>query len=163
MRVAVIGSGLSGLTAAALLAKRGHEVSVFEQHEDIGGVTSGIEKDGFRWDLGQMLVPDLGPGEPARRILEELGISDRVEVAKGCRGNVFPDFHIFRPDSCAGPYWRKQYLKEVFPGEAGGLERYYRVYDRVHDLVALADRRGRWGRSRRQERKYSRFTQRTCP
>ena len=52
MRVAVIGSGLSGLTAAALLAKRGHEVSVYEQHEEIGGVTSSVQKDGFRWDLG---------------------------------------------------------------------------------------------------------------
>jgi phytoene dehydrogenase-like protein len=147
VRVAVVGSGLSGLTAAALLAKRGHEVSVYEQHEEIGGVTSSVEKDGFRWDLGQMLMPDLGPGEPGRRILDELEISDRVEVVKGCRGNTFPDFNIFRPDSCAGPYWRKQYLKEVFPSEAEGLDRYYRIYDRVHDLVGLADRPGRRARA----------------
>jgi len=148
MRVAVIGSGLSGLTAAALLAKRGHEVTVYEQHEEIGGVTSSVEKDGFRWDLGQMLVPDLGPGEPGRRILEELEISDRVEVVKGCRANAFPDFGIFRPDSCPGPYWRKRVLAEVFPSEAEGLDRYYRVYDQVHDLVALANRPGRWARER---------------
>jgi phytoene dehydrogenase-like protein len=146
MRVAVVGSGLSGLTAAALLAKRGHEVSVYEQHEEIGGVTSSVERDGFRWDLGQMLVPDLGPGEPGRRILEELGISDRVEVVKGCRANRFPDFAIFRPDSFGGPDWRKQFLSEIFPSEAAGLDRYYRVYDRVHDLVGLADRPGRWSR-----------------
>jgi phytoene dehydrogenase-like protein len=61
MRVAVLGSGLSGLTAAALLARRGHRVSVYEQHPEIGGVTSSIEKDGFRWDLGQAASPSPGP------------------------------------------------------------------------------------------------------
>jgi phytoene dehydrogenase-like protein len=45
MYVAVLGSGLSGLTAAALLAKRGHRVSLYEQHPEIGGVTSAIEKN----------------------------------------------------------------------------------------------------------------------
>jgi phytoene dehydrogenase-like protein len=45
MHVAVLGSGLSGLTAAALLVKRGHRISLYEQHPEIGGVTSAIEKD----------------------------------------------------------------------------------------------------------------------
>jgi glycine/D-amino acid oxidase-like deaminating enzyme len=58
MRIAVIGSGVSGLTAAALLAQAHHRVIVYEQSEMIGGVTAGIEKDGYRWDLGQMLLPD---------------------------------------------------------------------------------------------------------
>jgi phytoene dehydrogenase-like protein len=56
MHVAVLGSGLAGLTAAALLAKRGHRVSLYEQHPEIGGATSAIERDGFRWDLGRVLA-----------------------------------------------------------------------------------------------------------
>jgi NADPH-dependent 2,4-dienoyl-CoA reductase/sulfur reductase-like enzyme len=118
MHVAVLGSGSSGLTAAALLARRGHRVSLYEQHPEIGGVTSSIAKDGFRWDLGQMLMPDLGPGEPGRSVLEELGISEQVEVIRGCRGNVFPDFAILRPDTCSGPCWRREYFKKIFPHEA---------------------------------------------
>ena len=50
MRVVIIGSGLSGLTSAALLAKEGHEVIIFEQHEKIGGVTATLEQNGYRWD-----------------------------------------------------------------------------------------------------------------
>lgn len=42
MEVAVIGSGLSGLTAAALLARAGHSVAVYEQGEAIGGVTGAM-------------------------------------------------------------------------------------------------------------------------
>ena len=118
MHVAVLGSGLSGLTAAALLARRGHRVSLYEQHPDIGGVTSSIEKDGVRWDLGQMLIPDLGPGEPGRSVLEELRISEQVEMVRGSRGNVFPDFTIARPDVCAGPYWRRDFFKDLFPEDA---------------------------------------------
>ncbi|MHA1105512.1 MAG: FAD-dependent oxidoreductase [Promethearchaeota archaeon] len=38
MIIAVIGSGLAGLTAAALLVKEGHSITVYEQHERIGGV-----------------------------------------------------------------------------------------------------------------------------
>ena len=142
MRVAVLGSGLAGLTAAGLLARKGHRVSLYEQHPEIGGVTSGIAKDGFHWDLGQMLMPDLGPGEPGRSVLEELGISDQVEVVRGCRGNVFPDFAILRPDTCSGPYWRREFFKEIFPEDAEGLDRYYDVYDRVHDLLGLSNQSG---------------------
>lgn len=120
MHVAVLGSGLAGLTAAALLAKRGDRGSLYEQHPEIGGVTSAIEKDGFRWDLGRMLVPDLGPGEPGRRILEELEISEQVETVRGCRANVFPDFTIFRPETFRGACWRREYSKELFPEGADG-------------------------------------------
>jgi phytoene dehydrogenase-like protein len=69
MDIAVIGSGLSGLTAAALLSQAGHSVTVYEQHEQIGGVTATLEKDGFKWDLGQMLLNDVrrGPGGLIRK------------------------------------------------------------------------------------------------
>ncbi len=148
MHVAVLGSGLAGLTAAALLAKRGHRVSLYEQHPEIGGVTSAIEKDGFRWDLGQMLVPDLGPDEPGRRVLEELEISDEVKAVRGSRAYVFPDFGIFRPEAFSGTYWRREYLKQIFTEDADGLDRYYEVYDQVHDLLGLSNQPGLGARLR---------------
>ena len=37
--VIVIGSGMGGLTCAALLAKQGHRVLVLEQHDVAGGCT----------------------------------------------------------------------------------------------------------------------------
>jgi len=137
MKVAVIGSGLSGLTAGALLAQAGHQVKVYEQHEKIGGVTATIEQDGFKWDQGQMIIPDLGTGEPGRKILEKLGISDRVQVIPGWRGNVFPDFEIWRPEKYLGRHWRKYYLKNLFPEDAQGIENYYKLYEDVLDLVGL--------------------------
>ena len=138
MKAIVIGSGLAGLTAAALLAKNGYEVKLFEQYEKIGGVTATLEEDGYRWDLGQMVIPDLGKGEPARKILEDLGVSEQVKVIKGYRENFFPDFRIQRPKEFKGREWRKEYFKEIFPEDAKGIDRYYKIYETIHDLSALS-------------------------
>jgi phytoene dehydrogenase-like protein len=142
MKAAIIGSGVSGLTSAALLARAGHSVTVYEQFDTIGGVTATIEKDGFRWDLGPMLVLDLGPGEPGRLVLDELGITGEIPMRKSYRGNVFRDFEVFRPERPAGPYGRKERLREIFPDEARGLERYYRFHERVQDVLFLYGRPG---------------------
>ncbi|MFX0075783.1 MAG: phytoene desaturase family protein [Candidatus Hermodarchaeota archaeon] len=142
MRIAVIGSGLSGLTSAALLVKEGHSVTIYEQHEKIGGVTATIEKDGYKWDWGQMLVPDLGENEPGRKILEKLGISEKVKAIKSYRENYFSDFRISRPKDFQGPNWRKDVLKRLFPEDAKGLDKYYKIYERIHDVSALVNEEG---------------------
>lgn len=61
MRVVVIGAGASGLAGAALLAREGHEVTVLEAREDVGGRASSFTVDGFRFDLGPSwyLMPEV--------------------------------------------------------------------------------------------------------
>lgn len=51
-RVAVIGGGFGSLAAAARLAKQGHEVSLFEAAETLGGAVGLVAADGFTWDAG---------------------------------------------------------------------------------------------------------------
>lgn len=51
-KVAVIGSGFSGLSAAACLAKDGFDVTVFEKNESAGGRARKFESDGFVFDMG---------------------------------------------------------------------------------------------------------------
>ncbi len=36
-KISVIGSGFSGLSTAAFLAKEGHDVTVFEKNKEVGG------------------------------------------------------------------------------------------------------------------------------
>jgi phytoene desaturase len=50
--VIVIGSGLAGLASAVRLAKLGHQVTVCERDERLGGVLGRVEADGFTWDAG---------------------------------------------------------------------------------------------------------------
>jgi phytoene desaturase len=51
-RVIIIGAGPGGLAAAMLLAKAGLEVTILERQPRVGGRTSPIEGDGYRFDLG---------------------------------------------------------------------------------------------------------------
>ena len=51
-RVMIIGAGPGGLAAAMLLARSGVEVTVLERSSTVGGRTSSIHGDGFRFDLG---------------------------------------------------------------------------------------------------------------
>ncbi len=55
-RIAIIGAGLGGLSAAARLASAGYEVHVFEQNPNAGGKASEFVEQGFRFDTGPSLL-----------------------------------------------------------------------------------------------------------
>ena len=56
----VIGGGIGGLATAALLAKAGMKVSLYEGRAAVGGRASVWEQDGFKFDMGPSwyLMPD---------------------------------------------------------------------------------------------------------
>jgi len=56
--IVIIGAGYGGLTAAALLGKEGHQVTVIEKNEQPGGKASLLEKDGFSFDMGPQVFDD---------------------------------------------------------------------------------------------------------
>ena len=51
-RVVIVGAGPGGLASAMLLAKAGLDVTVVEKRGTVGGRTSTMEVDGFRFDVG---------------------------------------------------------------------------------------------------------------
>jgi phytoene desaturase len=50
--ITVIGSGISGLSTACFLAKEGHNVTLLEKNETIGGRARQFSEDGFVFDMG---------------------------------------------------------------------------------------------------------------
>lgn len=73
-KVVVIGAGIGGLTAAALLAHRGYQVNVFDQAIVPGGCASTFKRRGFTFDVGATQVAGLEAGGIHYQIFEELGI-----------------------------------------------------------------------------------------
>lgn len=51
-KIAIIGSGFSGLSAACYLAQQGYSVTIFEKNEEVGGRARMFEKNGFKFDMG---------------------------------------------------------------------------------------------------------------
>jgi phytoene dehydrogenase-like protein len=140
MKINVIGSGIAGLTAALTLARNGHPVEVFEQFKRVGGVTGGMEGAGFEWDYGQLLIEGFGKEEPSGRILDELGVLDKIELVHDEREYVFPDFTIRVPKEYTGIQWRMEFLKKQFPEETAGLDAYWKDFVRFTRLVTLGGR-----------------------
>lgn len=85
MRIAIIGGGITGLTAAYELAKRGDEVSLFESDPDLGGQAATFPVEGTRLEKFYhhifvsdremiALIEELGLGEKMRWLPSKVGI-----------------------------------------------------------------------------------------
>jgi phytoene dehydrogenase-like protein len=71
--VVVIGSGIGGLSCAAILARYGFDVVVCESHTIAGGAAHAFEQGGFRFDSGPSLYSGLSSrpsANPLRHVLD---------------------------------------------------------------------------------------------
>ena len=101
MRVVVIGSGLGGLSAAAHLVRRGHQVTVVEREAVPGGALGVLAGEGFRIDTGPtvLVYPQLlaetfaaaGHDMASYLTLEALDPSYRATFADGSELRVHND------------------------------------------------------------------------
>ncbi|MFN3361780.1 MAG: C-3',4' desaturase CrtD [Pseudanabaenaceae cyanobacterium] len=73
-KIAVVGAGIGGLTAGALLAKAGYDVTIFEQAAVAGGCASTFRRNEFIFDVGATQVAGLEPGGIHDRIFQLLDI-----------------------------------------------------------------------------------------
>ena len=72
--VIVIGGGIAGLTAAALLARQGVRVCLLEAHHQPGGCAGTFRRGPWTFDVGATQVAGLEPGGSHARLLNHLGI-----------------------------------------------------------------------------------------
>jgi squalene-associated FAD-dependent desaturase len=77
-RVAVIGGGLAGITAAIALAEAGAAVTLLEARPRLGGATCSFNRDGLTVDTGQHIF--LGCCTAYRDLLGKLGVTEHAPV-----------------------------------------------------------------------------------
>ncbi|AOS96090.1 Phytoene desaturase (lycopene-forming) [Microbulbifer aggregans] len=120
----VIGSGIGGLTTAALLSAAGKKVLVLEQHYTAGGFTHAYERNGYEWDVGVHYIGDVGAHPTMTRRLFDFLSGGQLQWApmdstydRLCIGDNQYDLRAGRDEFIAG-------MLEHFPGEQKTLERY---------------------------------------
>jgi uncharacterized protein with NAD-binding domain and iron-sulfur cluster len=77
-RVAVIGGGLAGITAAIALAEAGAAVTLLEARPRLGGATCSFSRDGLTVDTGQHIF--LGCCTAYRDLLGKLGMTEHAPI-----------------------------------------------------------------------------------
>ena len=55
-KVIVIGSGFGGIAAALRLKSKGHDVTLIEKQDDLGGRARVFRKDGYTFDAGPTVI-----------------------------------------------------------------------------------------------------------
>jgi all-trans-retinol 13,14-reductase len=138
--VVVVGAGIGGLTAAALLAQRGRSVLVVDQHYVAGGNATVFKRPGYEFDVGLHYLGACHPGGAIPGMLRAAGVDD-VEFApmdrEGFDTLVFPGLTFQVP---AGLERYRERLVETFPAERRGIDRYVRLLEDVQRIMQAAPR-----------------------
>ncbi len=138
--IIVIGSGIGGLTAAALLQERGISTLVFEKNRYPGGSCSSFQRGGYTFDAGASVFYGFGENSKSgtlnlhTRIFRKLGIQvptihDPVQI----------HYHLPEGFSIPAFYDRKAFLDALgarFPHERDGIEKFYNELEDVLDILS---------------------------
>ncbi|UQZ33904.1 phytoene desaturase [Paenibacillus sp. PK3_47] len=129
-RVAVVGSGIGGLTAALLLSRRGHAVTVYERAGQVGGRVAFEEMGPYRIDRGPtiVLLPEMLTG-----ILEEGGLPPGSLELLRCDPLCRIHFKSGRVlTKLGGTEEQAAEIERQYPGEGKGFLRFMKDMARLY-------------------------------
>ena len=118
--VIIIGSGLGGLSAGAILAREGKKVLVLEKHYQIGGFATSFQRKEFKFDIALHQTGGINKTF-YKNILEKCGIYDELEFIKHkyLYETINPDYEL-KVKNGDVKNLKKQLIKQ-FPKEKLGI------------------------------------------
>jgi protoporphyrinogen oxidase len=78
MRIAIIGAGFGGMAAAYDLKKAGHEITIYESADYVGGLASGFKEPHWDWFVEKFYHHWFQSDSSMLGLIEELGLKEKV-------------------------------------------------------------------------------------
>jgi len=78
MKIAIIGAGYGGMAAAWDLRKAGHEVTIYEAADFVGGLASGFKEPHWDWSVEKFYHHWFASDKYMLGLMDELGLRDKV-------------------------------------------------------------------------------------
>ena len=120
----VIGSGIGGLTASALLAQAGYGVVVVERESRPGGYLAGFNRKAFKFDSAVHWLNQCGPNGLVTKIFQHLGGDvPQVKLLKRIRRYKGDSYDYLLTDT---PDQLQDEWKRRFPRDAAGIDRFFK-------------------------------------
>ncbi|MFG0268261.1 MAG: phytoene desaturase family protein, partial [Rhodopirellula sp. JB055] len=144
--VVVVGGGLAGLSSACVLAARGHQVTLCDKNDWVGGKAAVHQTDGYRFDMGPTILtlPSV-----LRRVFTEAGrkMEDYLELIAldpqwRCFFEGTPQSHTSENsvlDLVADVEQMKRHLHDFTGGDSTG-QGYESFIERSKQLHGVSDR-----------------------
>ena len=127
--VVIIGSGIGGLTAAALLSKAGLSVCVLEKEPHPGGYLAGFNRKGFRFDTAVHWLNQYSEDGMICRFFNVLGNDYPRAVTqqriRRFKGDDYEYLLTNKPDDL------KEQWKKIFPEDAKGIDKFFGAAKKV--------------------------------
>ena len=82
MKIAVVGAGYAGLSAAYDLARAGHDVVIYDTNDRPGGLAIGFKEPAWDWSVEAYYHHWFASDEHMLGLIDELGFSDKVRFPR---------------------------------------------------------------------------------
>jgi protoporphyrinogen oxidase len=89
MKIAIIGGGFTGLTAAYTLSQEGHRVTVFERDTHLGGLAYGFRANNWQWHLEAAYHHLFTNDYAIIGLIERLGLKDKLIIKRPITANLY--------------------------------------------------------------------------
>ncbi|GCC28487.1 all-trans-retinol 13,14-reductase-like [Chiloscyllium punctatum] len=136
----VIGSGIGGLSVAAILAKAGKRVLVLEQHDQAGGCCHTFIKKGFEFDVGIHYIGELYERSFLRTLVDQI-TDGQLQWAK--MDDVFDNVILGDQQTqriyqvCGGNQNYRNCLKTQFPQETEAIDKFLELVKMISKKISL--------------------------
>jgi len=128
--IVIIGAGLGGLTAGALLAQKGLKVTLLEQHNIVGGCATTFKRGDFTCEVGLHKMDGVYSNNIIKKVFTDLKVYENIEFLKPKEffRIQLKNSEFVMPNGLENA---KYALKQQFPNQHKAIDKYFKIITNI--------------------------------